>query len=235
MYRYSEIDTAHHCLEKYRRIYLAREQEPGDKTNLRFGSAIHLAIESHFKNEDPMLTFNTYWNVYKQDANSMNEWTKLKNLGEILIARWVKLHAKNYVKGWIEKTIQGQIGKFMFTGMPDFVGEYKGKRSVVDFKTASKEYSDKKIQSNEQLYIYSELVKQFYNYDVEQIVYCILIKYPEPRIQTKTFLLTEEKKKAILDNVETVVEDLSKRTKFPKNPRSCEGCGFFERCYGQDT
>lgn len=225
----------------YKYLYidkLAREEkESGD---LKFGTAIHLGLEVILSKQGNGLDdFNLFWDLEKNKDNqySRNDWAALKEQGEKLLTRFERLHAKKFKPVAQEQLLKGQFGSIKLFGTPDFIGEYEGVPSVIDFKTAGYRYEEQKLVLSEQLYLYAFLAKQVLGYDVKQLVYKVFIKGNEPSIQTLKVDLDPLVMIKILDNIHLQALELDQKEKhntFTKNPVNCSGgkCAFPERCYG---
>jgi hypothetical protein len=235
-YRYSAIDTAYSCLQKYKYVYVDGDRSP-DTLDMAFGTAMHLVPQCFFEKEDPVATFAMYWDSIKDkfEPNRFT-WEQYKDMGEVFASRWLRLHAKYYEPMYIEKTIKTDLNGFTISGTPDFIGLYKGVPTVMDWKTASYEYNKYKLILNEQPYIYAYMASKCYGIDIKQVGYSVFVKNPEPRIQLQTNDLTQGKLKDMMDNVTLMMRDLSSRSEYPKNRNSCVmgkdyKCSFYERCY----
>lgn len=237
-YRYSAIDTAYSCLQKYKYIYVDGIKSP-TTLDMAFGTGMHLVPQCYFEGEDPVATFNMYWDSVKglYEANRFT-WDQYKAMGEIFTSRWIRLHAKNYKAIDSEKSLSVDFEGGRLSGTPDLIGYYKDKLSVVDFKTSSYEYPRAKLEINEQMYIYAYMANITYGLNITHLVYNVFVKNPEPRIQTIEIELTQPKLKSMISNVALMVKDLGTRDNFPRNRNNCimgkdYKCSFFERCYSE--
>lgn len=233
IFHYSAIDTAYQCLEKYRLRHIEQipmEVESGD---MHFGTAMHLAMSAYFEGLDPESVFLRYWDsiVNKELRYTVFDWAKLRDKGLVFISRWVRLHAKKYEPFKVEERMKIKLNGFNVEGTADFIGLYEGIPSIVDFKAYLKILDKTKIITNEQMYLYAHMSKEFFGYEIKQIAYVGFVKL-EDRIQTNLKIeLTPAKTKSMLDNVTLMMRDLSTRKEFPKNRNSCQYCEYFNRCY----
>jgi CRISPR/Cas system-associated exonuclease Cas4 (RecB family) len=237
-FRYSTIMTAYQCLKKYelRHIKGIEPQVP-DSADLHFGTALHMAIATSFEGGDVEGAFRMYWGSLDPAAMKYTRlgYEDLKNCGEVLLSKWQRLHKKNYTPLHIEKTLEFSLGGFKMSGTPDFIGEYKGVLSIVDWKSSGYNYDHKKLLSDEQLWLYVHAAKECYGLDIRQVVYAPFIK-TDNRIQTPlTLEVTPEKLKTQLDNVVLVMQDIIKRDTFPMNKSNCKFCDYFDICYNTET
>lgn len=237
-FRFSAVDTAHKCQTKYKLQYLDKVSIPGlPSIDLEFGTALHAGLNSLLEGEDGAEVFKVYWETLKGKdfVKARKGWEELKETGEVFLSRFSRLHAKHFKPFKMEERISGRIGGHNFEGTPDFVGDYKGIPSIVDFKTSGYAYPKEKIIVNEQMPLYAELVKQAYKYDVKQLVYFVFIK-AEMRIQVVTVDLTKELLDGALKNVVLLCDELVGKKVFTKNPHSCMmgsfKCPYFDTCHG---
>lgn len=237
-FRYSAIDTAHKCLTKYKLQYLDGVQSGGAPSiDLEFGTALHASLNACLEGDDGVAIFNMYWDTLKdkQMVQSRFDWASLASLGEVFVGRFKKLHAPHFKPTLMEQKLVGDIGGYAIEGTPDFVGEYKGVMSVVDFKTSNQAYHREKAIVNEQMPIYAHLAKQVLGVEAKQLVYIVFIK-PERRIQVIVQELHKNLFDAAIRNAILMCADLKQRKEFPKNPNSCMmgayKCGFFAKCHG---
>lgn len=236
MFRYSNISTAYTCLKRFDLEINKGIKAEKESPVMNFGTAMHLAIATYLETKDydySLDMLNTYWNSCSALDFTMERdgHATLMDKGKIFLDRFVRLQAKHYTPKFIETNINFMLMDYSFTGTPDFIGEYKGIPSVVDFKTSASRYDKRKIVVNEQMYLYALAAEQTLNYKVEQLVYTVLIKNPEPSIQQIAIPLDREIMKRNIDNVAMMCKDLSSRTEFPGNKNSCLYCPHYTRCF----
>lgn len=227
VFRYSAINTAYQCLKRYELEYVMGLK--GDQplsVELQFGTAMHLALGEYFQGLDITRVFVEQWTKIGGDDRH-------KELAEILLARWDRLHSKKYIPFKVEERTGITLGEYRIEGTPDFVGDYEGVPSIVDFKTSRSPYDKKKIVVNEQMPLYAEMAKQSWGYEAKQLVYVVFCK-TEARIQVLKRDITEVGQKDALDNLKLMMQDLSNRTNYPKNRNSCGYCPYFNVCYKEE-
>lgn len=235
IYRYSAISTAHFCLTKFKKQYILGEKEPGPKnSNFVFGTAMHLAISAYFKEyTDAVTTFNMYWGTLNPDEYSWDRYNyaELAEIGRELLRKWADRHAKNYNPLHIEKKIEFNLNGYTMQGTPDFIGAYKNKLSIVDWKTSASQFDRRKGLVDGQTWLYVHAVKQIYGIDIEQVVYAPFVKYGAT-VQTPIVIeVTKDKLTDMLNNATLVIKDLEARTEWPRNEQNCLRCSFFIDCY----
>lgn len=235
-FRYSMINTAHFCLKKADLQYIQGiKTDLPDNPNLAFGSAIHASIEAHFSNGDAAKTFRMFWSSL--DARTF-DWTQsrfgydeLGVIGDTLIRKWLKSHAEHYKALHVEHQMQFEVNGFKVSGKPDFIGYYKDKLSLVDWKTSAYNYDKRKALVDGQTWIYVEGAKQTLGLDIEQVVYSPFVKNGASVQNPIVVPVTQEKLKSMLDNATLVMRDLSTREEFPRNEQNCLRCEYFGVCY----
>lgn len=238
---YSSIDAAQKCLQYYKYVYIDKiKPEEKDSAALHFGTALHMGLEQVLLGNDYHSPFQIYWDTLKDkdlQYGRFDTWDNLAATGPLFLDRFKRLHAKKYEIFSLEKRLYTKLDKFHVEGTPDFVGNYEGVPSVVDFKTSAYPYDRAKGECNEQMYFYAYLAQQALKYEAQQLVYVVFVKGKDPRIQVLKYPLTSEKLESMLVNVKAWIQDLSERTEFLKNRRGClmgtYKCSFWEKCYGK--
>lgn len=226
IFRYSAINSAYQCLKRYELEYvLGIKSNQPESIDLQFGTAMHLALNSSFEDIDPIMQFKDYWQSIGGLASH-----DLVDTAEILLTRWERLHKKKYKLFKAEERIGITLYGHRIEGTPDFVGEYEGVPSIIDFKTSRMAYDKKKIEVNEQMPLYAHMAKEVWGYEAQQLVYVVFCKQ-EKRIQVLKKTITKESQADALDNLALMMDDLSTRSQFPKNRNSCGYCPYYNKCY----
>ena len=237
VFRYSAINQAYRCLKAYEKSYLLGHKPDEDSIDMAFGTAVHAGIAGHFEGASAIDTFAMTWGLSaNQDfAKARYSFGELMEIGQNLLSKWERLHAHHYEPIHVEERLKFNIGQFKIEGTPDFVGNYKGVLSVVDWKTSGSDYDKRMPNVDEQLWIYVEACRQVYGLDIKQIVYAPFVKYG-PKVQTPIVMqVTNEKLKKQIDNVKLMLEDLSTRAVFPMNKGQCLRCSFYSQCYKENA
>lgn len=243
IFRYSGLDTATKCLQKYKHLYVdgIKPDEP-ESSDAAFGTALHTALQASLEGDDGEAVFRLHWDnrraadlAYK----GRHTWDTLSNMGDVFISRFNRLHKKHYEPIELERVIKGRIGAYDIQGTVDYIGKYRDKLVILDFKTANYAYLPERIHSNLQMPIYRELVRQDMGLEAEQLVYQVFVKNPmAPSIQTMVKDVDAEFMASRLSAVEGLCKELEGRTEWPRNPSSCMmgkdyRCPFFESCWGK--
>jgi len=238
---FSMVTTANRCLRLYKLNFIDKLRTfPPNSSALEFGTAMHAALQAELEGGDSDEVFRILWDLAKPKPLVYYglSWEFLNDTGEVFLARFRRLHKKNFEIGTpMEQRIFGTLGPHKVEGTPDFVGLYKGVPSMIDFKTASKQYHKDRITVSDQLHLYRHLVKQQLGYDAKQLVYFVMIK-KQQRIQVITQMIDEEEHQEILSNIENQIKELETRTVFHQNKDAClmagsYPCDFWEKCHGK--
>jgi hypothetical protein len=231
-FRYSSVSCAHECLRKFKLIYVDGLETDSNSIDLEFGTALHLGLKAHFDGEDPLMTFNMYWQSVesKNLRTSRLNWQQLYVLGQDFITRFVRLHSKKFKALKTEESFEIELAGEVVTGTIDFVGHYDGVPSIFDWKTSASRYKHSKLQKNEQLWLYAHAAKKAWGFNAEQVGYKVFVK-GEESIQTILHPITEIKMENMINNFEVMIKDLAARKQFPRNPNCW--CPFPEKCYGE--
>ncbi len=224
------IDSYLGCPSKFKQLYLDDKAVRQESLDLSFGSALHLALKSHFDGEDPYSVFDMYWKsvaAKKMPSNRFN-WDDLGDMAvNKFLPNFIKLHSKKFQNVVQEETIEMPFipyetihdgkGSFKFqkgmhtlSGTFDVACMYEGKLSIIDYKTSASEYPRSKIIRNPQMYIYAKLYEHKYGILPEQLIYKVFIK-SEKRIQTQKIELTKAKLDTMMLNVEGICKDILNR------------------------
>lgn len=243
---YSHISTAYRCGQLYKYLVIDNlktdQPESGD---MKFGTAIHLAIESILTNPkaDYMGLFELFWDLERGHNNKYGRytWDDLREQGHTLLARFERLHAKKFKAFKMEERLYGRIGNIEVEGTPDFIGDYEGKKSLIDFKTSGSRYNKDKIKVSEQLYLYTELARQAFGFIPEQVVYVVFVKGSNPSIQCISEDFNQTRSTRILQNLEKQgleIEQKIKNNSFTRNYGACimgeMKCQYFDKCHNGD-
>lgn len=238
---HSKLADAQFCLRKYALKYIQKVEIPEVlSADMEFGQAMHMGLEDILKGGDGQLIFTMYWESRRNGGLEYGrlDHDTLKNIGEVLLARFKRLHAKHYEPLHLEQRIYTNLEEHAFEGTPDFLGKYKGRNAVVDFKTSGYKYDKRRVISDSQMPTYAGLAKKELGFEAEIVVYVVFVKDPKaPSIQVIERELTNESTYDILNNVTEICDDLTSRKTFPMNTGSCiRGtlvCPYFEVCHGK--
>lgn len=241
-FRYSTLGDYNKCPKYYELKHLVGMDDGGDKSgDMFFGSALHLAIQDLFEGGDGQTVFDVWWETAskKELEYSRYKHDELAEFGKEFIELF-KPKMALFKPAHLERKMQMPLTpEYGFSGTVDFLGEFKGVPSVVDWKTSAMPYTGYKIRCNEQMYGYASLAAHEMGYQAQQAVYVVFIKdHKNPRIQVKIVPLTQEKVTKKLDNIKAICHDIHNRTTYHKNSSQCvigsRVCRFFNTCHGDE-
>jgi hypothetical protein len=238
---FSKIRDARTCMHMYKLKHIDGVKIESRSLDMEFGTALNLGLDAIVKQQgDGLSVFEMYWNSTPRTLpRSRFDWEALAKMGPEFLRKFRERHAKHYEPILVGERLFGKLGKHAFEGEPDFYGYYKGKRTVIDFKTSKDNYAPEKIICDEQLPGYAALIEQQYGLLPEQKMYQVFVKgYSGAKIQEPLISqLTSIRQCEILSNIEATCDDLSKRKVFPKNTENCVRgsiiCPYFEKCHGK--
>ena len=244
-HRYSTISLFHKCQQLYKLTQIDGLDDGSDKSgDLTFGTAVHMGVEDLLKGGNGVDVFEMFWSLQegKELEYGRLGHDTLAELGKALLQVFSEEHLRHFTPKHIEAKAEAQLGDYTFSGTVDFLGDYKGVPSVVDWKTSAMPYDNYKIQCNEQMYGYAFLAEQALGFKAEQVVYGVAVKDPKnPRWQFKTSALSPDKQKAMLDNLVLTMKqiEVAKGAGFVKNAQHCVRgryvCPFFDLCHKSPT
>ncbi|MBE7486997.1 PD-(D/E)XK nuclease family protein [bacterium] len=231
---YSQASKYLTCPEQYRLHYLEGLRPTQESANLVFGKTIHQALACLFQGQgDPVAHFQATWESMK-DRNlryAVREtWEKLREKGTTLLGRFVD---EEYPKiGTVhasEKPFTLTISSLdlPFVGIVDLVADVEGKRTVIDFKTASSTYEDHEVALSDQLTAY-----QLAEPSADQSAFIVLVKTKEPRIDWYLSQRTGEQLREYLEKLGLVAQQIQDRVFFKRPGQHCSYCDFLPVCLG---
>lgn len=221
-YSYSQISAAYKCNRLYKLLYIDKlesTQEPSG--DMEFGTAMHMAIQEVLEGGVGN-SFKAYWSSLDPSKYAWGRYghKELSDQGERLIERFRRLHAKRYKVKEMETRLFDTSLSINVEGTPDFIGEFDGICSVVDFKTSGYAYSKEKILCSDQLMLYAYLAMAK-GHNVSQLAYIVFVKGVEPRIQVLTHTFTGRELAQRIANIESICEELDTKEVFHANYNSC--------------
>lgn len=235
---HSKISVFQDCARKYKFQFI--DEEPITQyatSDMSFGTGMHLALNAALSGENPKNIFDIYWKGEEGKFPKYGRYNhhQLADMGHILIDKFVKYHARFYDPLVMEERMLHQYNTFTtLEGTADFVGIYKGKRSIVDFKTSMYPYNKDSILHSPQMYIYASLAEKLHSFRAEQLVYVVLQKQ-QPKIQCITLELTKDRLDAMMDTVLDTCYRIKTEEAWLPNHKSCiirdNKCTFFDKCW----
>ncbi len=238
---YSYYSLAVQCLQRYKYVVLDKIKPEGvESGDLAFGSALHFAINGILLGDDGEELFRIYWASYRMKdlVYSRFKWEELRELGLNFCAKFKRLHAPKYEIVSAEVRLKADYEGLKLEGTPDFLGKYKDKISLRDFKTAGYNYMPEKQQIALQLNFYAYLVLQNKLVDrIDTLGYTVFNKGTSS-IQDMTWDFDENVMNNLLKDMKEYCVMTENQTQHPKNPNAClmgkNKCEFFENCWGKN-
>lgn len=228
------IDSFIQCPNKFYSTYILGEREESKSSALEFGTAMHMALQSHFEGDDPYAMFNTYWDSVLKSKLEYDRfsWEDLRTLAnDKFLPNFLRLHSKKFSEFKQEEKLEMPfLDTHVLEGTYDMSCQVEGKLTIVDFKTSAREYTTSKIYRNPQMYIYAALYKHKYGKLPEQLMYKVFIK-SEGRIQTLKRDLTQQDQDHIMGNVEAICKNMLRMVE-EKSIYSNYNCYCAKKCWG---
>lgn len=236
----SMLSAAYRCGQYFKLLYVdkLKPTKTQKSADLVFGSSVHFAIEEHYEGSNILDAFHMYWDTEAPNLEyGRYKREELERIAEILLERFVRLHAKNIVIKEQEQRLYTKIDDISLEGTPDVLGEYKGVPSIIDFKTSGYRYPKEKITIDPQMQLYHYLAKAN-GFTAEQLVYIVFIKAKEPSIQVLTSPVNNELIDKTMMNVVKQCKDIEMKLEnniWTYNTQSCmiggRKCDYFEKCW----
>src|SRR4051812_38793377 len=101
-FRYSSIETAHKCLQKYKWQWIDQVKVSGlDSLDTHFGTALHGGLGAEIEGDDGVAAFETYWASLqgKDLVQSQFGYAQLAEMGPVFLSRFQRLHRKHFTEG----------------------------------------------------------------------------------------------------------------------------------------
>lgn len=219
---FSKLKVYRQCPYLYKLQFIDGIKLDSRSLDTEFGTALNLGLDAIIKEEgDGQDIFEMYWETTPRDLTRFRfDWETFAAMGPELLRKFREKEAKHYKPIIVGERLYGKVGKHLFEGEPDFYGTYKGKLTVIDFKTSAKNYPAEKIISDEQMVGYAHLLEQNGHKPAEQTMYQVFKKdYKAPSLQNPIiFPLTDVRKCTILENIEHTCDEIVSRKVFTKNP-----------------
>jgi hypothetical protein len=230
-FHYSELDAFLACPANYKRRYIDGEKDVEESSALHGGTALHLAIKTHFEGGSAEETYLMYWDSLKDTPMIYyrHDWNELRNLGINWLKNFVKTHAKKFTDFKMEEYCEAPLffddvydnGEILLGGTFDMCGLYDGILTMTDWKTSGAPYKENKIIKNPQMYLYSHMYRYKYGQLPKQIQYKTFCKNTGS-IQTLQKELTEENLLLQLENCKSIIKLMLAAKEYNLYPHSLD-------------
>lgn len=231
---YSQANRYLTCPEQYRLYYLEGLRPNQESANLVFGKSIHQSLACLFQGQgDPVAHFQTTWESVKNKNlryGIRETWERLKEKGTTLLEHFVadefpKIGTVHASEEPFTLTISSL--DLPFVGVVDLVADVEGKRTVIDFKTASSTYEDHEVALSDQLTAY-----QLAEPSADQSALIVLVKTKEPRIDWYLSTRTGEQLREYLEKLGLVAQQIQNHVFYKHPGPHCSYCDFLPVCLG---
>lgn len=245
---FSAVRSYQTCPLQYFFRYVAGLPKETVSASLVFGSAIHNAVEHHFRRllegepapsvEELLARYREGW----QDQSAPVRFGKDEDAGSLdgLAERMLRTFAANDLARpaghilAVEETLRGSI----IPGLPDVLGridlivETPDELIISDWKTSRARYSPDQVEdSTEQLLLYSELAKDFAPHKRIRLEFAVLTKTKEIQIERHSATpdpLRVDRTKRVVERVWRAIEG---EVFYPApSTMNCSGCPFRDPC-----
>jgi len=231
---HSRVSKYLHCPEQYRLYYVEHLRPRFPAASLVFGQVLHQALAHLLRTKaDPVNVFQRVWNSHRGNDLTYSDresWEKLAHCGERLLQMFLEEELSR-----IDDVLAVERGFTLaitalplpFVGVIDLVAAIDGRRTVLDFKTASSRYEDHTVVLSDQLSAYALAEPE-----AEAVALCVFLKTATPRIEWHR---TTRAAPQLLEYLEKVrlVGDAIVAGQFYKRPGWwCGGCDYLPVCVG---
>lgn len=231
----SQIDLYRACPRKFKRNVIDGVkpiEEPSQA--LEYGTALHAGLEAIVTGLDGLYVFNSMIKAAKSFVTPRDK-AKYLEMGDAHLRKFKKFHLKDFTDIVSEKRLFTTIDGNELAGTPDLVCKYKGKVSVVDFKTSYAAYKRDVIYTLPQMKMYALMLRQF-GIPVEQLVYLVFVKSGEYSIQTPLVRsISDEEINQFSEDLSNEIRDISNDKTYRKNPQACHTygrlCPYAQECF----
>ena len=244
---YTQLSTYMKCPLQYRFAYsdcLPREQEPAA---LPFGSAIHCVLGDYYRalarrhpltEEQVLSIFEKEWGIASHTpliAWNGTSAEKLMEQGKEMLRAYLSSNQPQRVVSVehlfsIPVTVNGWsidlIGSF------DLVMEdEEGNLVIVDHKTASRRYSQSRIDEDLQFTVYSLAAEhEFPNGSDPLLRYDVLLKTTKPDVVRYHTIRTQTDRQRLIWTMDGILSGIQAEAFFPNPGYYCKGCMWERAC-----
>jgi len=231
---YSRIQKYLTCPEQYRLYYVERLRAKVESASLVFGAIVHLALAQLFRHgDDPVVNFRQEWRAIREIElrySRKETWQTLGEKGERLLRKFCEEHTRKIASVLsVEKVFELGLSNLSlpFIGIIDLIAELKGKRTLVEFKTATADFEDYEVALLDQVTAY-----QLAEPDVEKVAVCVFVKTKKPRIEWHLTERTPEQVIEYLDKVHHIADQIERGNFYKRPGKWCRQCEFLPVCVG---
>jgi hypothetical protein len=229
---FSRLNRYLHCPEQYRLYYVEGLRPRCVSANLVFGQVVHQALAALFRDEeDPVAVFERMWceaRDYDINYGHRDSWDRLRTVGQRLLEKFMQDEAGKISTVWAcEKLFELRVTSLdmPLVGIIDLVAALDGKRTVVDFKTASSAFERHEAALSDQLKAY-DLAEP----EAEQAALCVFLKTKEPRIEWHIARRNGQQLMEFLAKAEYVAGQINSGRFYKRPGKWCGWCDYLPVC-----
>ena len=245
---FSAVRLYQQCPLRYFFRYIAGLPEDTVSASLVFGSAIHRAVELHFRRlmegqaapsvDELLAEYRAGWNDqsapirFGKDEDSDSLGSLAEKILKAFSANDVARPTGRILA--VEESLRGPV----IPGLPDLLGrvdlivEEPDELVILDWKTSRARYSPDQVEeSTEQLLLYSELARDFAPGKRVRLEFAVLTKTKETSIDRHASLADPFRVDRIKRIVERVWRSIGAEHFFPApSTMNCSGCPYRAAC-----
>lgn len=221
--------ASYDCPRKYYYQYVEGWKPVTPAASLVFGIVFHESIAGEFLSEQSAQDiFSSLWsNVGELKYPKLDTHESLRKTGLALLAEVQKTAVYSKVLA-VEKAYTTELPDgTIFKGKIDMIYEEEGQEVVLDWKTASRAFSEIRTDLDDQLTAYSMLS------GIRKVSHGVLLKRKTPEVK---FLYSHRSAKDYSDlqeKIMKVAQDIKSGFFFRKPSLYCAFCDFLPLCRGQ--
>ena len=220
------------CPLKYKYQYILNFPTKQSKA-LSFGNTIHEVLkEYHVTRLNRDISLNEVLEIYKMKFQPFgyedrdNQIDYYKTGQELLTKYYEKYHHQKLKPVVIEKMFKFELNGVPVSGKIDRIDlNEDGTYEIIDYKTGETK-TEKEIRNDDQLTLYAEAAKEFFNYQNVKLTYFYLEK--DEKISTERNEKDFERLNAEVKEVFTEIKN--KNFKAKPSQRNCMFCDFKDIC-----
>ena len=195
---------------------------------------MHQALAQFFSAlTNPVESFLERWKAVKDTRLTYRDresWEKLHAAGQALLEKFLREDAPRLSEIQAAErgfTLDITDLDLPFVGIIDLVAALDGKRTLVDFKTATSAYDPHEALLSDQLTAY-----QLAEPDAEQVALCVLIKTKTPRIEWLITRRSADQLVEYLTKARFVAHEIKQGRFYKRTGKWCTWCEYLPVCTG---
>lgn len=246
---FSSLALFQQCPLRFTFRYVLGLPEETVGASLVFGSAVHAALEFHFRellvgHAPPTLdmlldVFQESWrsNIGREVRFGKGE--DINSLGRLAERMLRVFQASDLARPQgnilaVEEELRGTLvpGCPPLLGRVDLIVETEAALSVIDFKTARSQWSDEHVlEAAPQLMLYSELARPLADGKAMRLAFGVLTKTQNPALNMHPVVIEPGQVERTKRIVERVWQAIQSGNIYPNpSPMNCPGCPYRQAC-----